>query len=58
MRTKIIVPRFVAEVSTEHAIDNYMRHGARPVRWKPDKNPATCTLEQFSGKYPAPDAAC
>lgn len=47
MEIRALEPRFVAEVSSDHVTGNYMRHGARLLRWRPDKDPASCTLGLF-----------
>jgi ATP-dependent DNA ligase len=46
-RTTNLEPRLVAEVSTDHVSGGWMRHGARFVRWRPDKDPSACMLDQF-----------
>ena len=45
-------PRFVIEVSYDHFSDGRFRHGTTIVRWRPDKKPMQCTMEQLapSGK--------
>lgn len=40
-------PRLVAEVSADHVTGEHMRHGARLVRWRPDKDPRACTMDQI-----------
>ena len=40
-------PRLVVEVSFDHVTDNRFRHGTKIVRWRPDKDPKQCTLEQL-----------
>jgi len=49
-------PVLVAEVSADHVTGGQMRHGARFVRWRPDKRPRDCTLDQIEGwsSKPAP----
>ena len=42
-------PRLVVEVSADHITGDHMRHGARFIRWRPDKDPATCTMDQIRG---------
>ncbi len=39
--------RVVVEVQFDHVTGTRFRHGARFVRWRPDKNPAQCTMEQL-----------
>jgi ATP-dependent DNA ligase len=45
-----VEPRVVAEVSAQHVTSAYMRHGARFLRWRPDKSPQSCTLDQLGGR--------
>ncbi|HET7409807.1 MAG TPA: ATP-dependent DNA ligase [Paracoccaceae bacterium] len=40
-------PRLVAEVSADHITGEHMRHGARLLRWRPDKDPEACTMDQI-----------
>jgi ATP-dependent DNA ligase len=42
----------VIEVSYDHFSDGRFRHGTMIVRWRPDKKPMQCTMEQLapSGK--------
>jgi len=37
----------VAEVQYDHVTGDRFRHGTRFVRWRPDKRPDQCTLEQL-----------
>lgn len=37
----------VAEVQYDHVTGDHFRHGTRFVRWRPDKRPDQCTLEQL-----------
>jgi ATP-dependent DNA ligase len=37
----------VLEVQYDQATSGRIRHGARPVRWRSDKSPASCTFEQL-----------
>jgi len=41
-------PKLVAEVRYDHVTDDRFRHGARFIRWRPDKAPRQCTFEQLS----------
>jgi ATP-dependent DNA ligase len=41
-------PKLVAEVCYDHFTDGRFRHGTRFLRWRPDKAPQQCTLEQIS----------
>jgi ATP-dependent DNA ligase len=40
-------PVLVAEVSADHITGDYMRHGAKLLRWREDKAPAACTMDQI-----------
>lgn len=42
-----IRPQLVAEVSSERVTANYFRHGARLMRWRSDKRPMECKLDQM-----------
>jgi ATP-dependent DNA ligase len=39
-------PRLVAEAVYDHFTGRRFRHGTRFLRWRPDKDPRTCTFEQ------------
>jgi ATP-dependent DNA ligase len=40
-------PVLVAEVSADHITGEHMRHGARLLRWRTDKAPESCTMDQI-----------
>jgi ATP-dependent DNA ligase len=40
-------PRLVVEASADHITGGHMRHGSRFLRWRPDKKPAACTMDQI-----------
>jgi ATP-dependent DNA ligase len=40
-------PVLVVEVSADHITGEYMRHGARILRWRGDKPPEACTMDQI-----------
>jgi ATP-dependent DNA ligase len=40
-------PELVVEVRYDHVSGGRFRHGARFLRWRPDKAPSQCTLEQI-----------
>jgi len=42
-----LVPKLVVEVSFDHVTDGRFRHGTRFLRWRPDKAPSQCTMEQL-----------
>ncbi|TSD87535.1 ATP-dependent DNA ligase [Mycobacterium sp. KBS0706] len=44
-----VKPKQVVEVSADHITDNHMRHGARLLRWRDDKPPKRCTMDQIAG---------
>jgi ATP-dependent DNA ligase len=43
-------PRLVAEVSADHIEDSRFRHGARLIRWRDDKEPCACTMDQLDAR--------
>ena len=40
-------PTIVVEVAFDHVTGRRFRHGAKLLRWRPDKDPAQCTMEQL-----------
>ena len=40
-------PVLVVEVSADHTTGEHMRHGARLLRWRTDKTPESCTIDQI-----------
>jgi ATP-dependent DNA ligase len=42
-------PELVVEVNFDHITGNRIRHGAKFVRWREDKDPRECTLDQLRG---------
>jgi ATP-dependent DNA ligase len=40
-------PVLVVEVSADHITGDHMRHGARLLRWRTDKKPRSCTMNQI-----------
>jgi ATP-dependent DNA ligase len=42
-------PELVVEVTFDHVSDGRIRHGAKVRRWREDKPPAECTLDQLDG---------
>ena len=40
-------PELVVEVSYDHTSDGRIRHGTKIVRWREDKQPAQCTVDQL-----------
>ena len=43
-------PRLVVEVGYDHFSGERFRHGTRLLRWRPDKAPRQCTMEQVKQK--------
>jgi ATP-dependent DNA ligase len=43
-----LAPTLVAEVLYDQVTGNRFRHGARFLRWRPDKDPRQCTFEQLA----------
>lgn len=43
----MLKPKLVAEVSADHITGDYMRHGSRFLRWRIDKKPGACTMDQL-----------
>jgi ATP-dependent DNA ligase len=44
---KPLAPKLVVEVQYDHFSDGRFRHGTGFVRWRPDKAPRQCTLDQI-----------
>jgi ATP-dependent DNA ligase len=42
-----LAPRLVVEVGYDHVSGGRFRHGTRFLRWRPDKSPTQCTMEQL-----------
>ena len=40
-------PELVVEVSYDHMSDGRIRHGTRVVRWRDDRDPKSCSLDQL-----------
>jgi ATP-dependent DNA ligase len=43
-----LVPKLVVEVSYDHVSDDRFRHGTRLLRWRTDKSPRQCTMDQLN----------
>jgi len=43
-------PKLVVEVSYDHVSGERFRHGTRLLRWRPDKAPSQCTMDQLEQK--------
>ena len=42
-----LVPKLVVEVQFDHVTGGRFRHGTTLLRWRPDKSPRQCTMEQL-----------
>ena len=42
-----LAPKLVLEVAFDQVTGQRIRHGTRPLRWRTDKAPAQCTLDQL-----------
>lgn len=42
-----VKPKLVVEVSYDHASDHRFRHGTSILRWRPDKKPRQCKMDQL-----------
>jgi ATP-dependent DNA ligase len=49
-----VKPKFVVEVSYDHFTSGRFRHGTTILRWRPDKKPRQCTMEQLQQKAVLP----
>jgi ATP-dependent DNA ligase len=47
---KPLKPKLVIEVSFDHFTGDRFRHGTQMLRWRPDKAPLQCTMNQVAGK--------
>ncbi len=47
-----VKPKLVVEVCYDHFAGGRFRHGTRLLRWRPDKSPKQCTMEQLKQKKP------
>jgi ATP-dependent DNA ligase len=47
-----LAPERVAEVAYDRLDELRFRHPARLVRWRPDRDAGSCTLEQLSAEAP------
>ena len=43
-------PKYVVEVSYDHFTGSHFRHGTSILTWRPDKEPAQCTMDQVKQK--------
>jgi len=42
-----VAPKIVVEVAYDHFTGGRFRHGTRFLRWRPDKDPCQCTMDQM-----------
>jgi ATP-dependent DNA ligase len=43
-----LAPKLVVEVTYDHFTDGRFRHGTKLIRWRPDKAPKQCRMEQVA----------
>ena len=51
---KPLAPRLVVEVQYDHFSGDRFRHGTKILRWRPDKRPDQCTLQQVKRDTDSP----
>jgi ATP-dependent DNA ligase len=49
-----LAPKLVVEVEYDHFTGGRFRHGTKFMRWRPDKAPAQCTLDQVGPEKKSP----
>ena len=42
-------PELVCEIAIDHMTGHRIRHGAKFLRWREDKGPEECLLDQLRG---------
>ena len=47
-------PALVVEVRYDHVTGHRFRHGTKLLRWRPDKAPAQCKMDQLARKHSSP----
>ncbi len=50
---ELLRPELVVEAAFEHLQGQRLRHTARFRRWRPDRDPLSCTYEQLDVAVPA-----
>jgi ATP-dependent DNA ligase len=50
-------PELVAEVRYDHVTGDRFRHGTKFLRWRPDKAPAQCRMDQLTPESPPAELA-
>jgi ATP-dependent DNA ligase len=48
-----LAPKLVVEVEFDHVSQRRFRHGTKFLRWRPDKAPSQCTLDQVTSRSAA-----
>jgi ATP-dependent DNA ligase len=48
-----LAPKLVVEVQYDHFTQGRFRHGTGFLRWRPDKPPRACTVDQVMGRGPS-----
>lgn len=51
---KPLAPKLVVEVQYDHFSGDRFRHGTKLLRWRPDKDPASCTAKQVRHESQSP----
>ncbi len=49
-----LAPRLVAEVQYDHYTGGRFRHGTKVLRWRLDKLPGQCTMDQVKSERKSP----
>lgn len=49
-----LAPTLVVEVEYDHFTGGRFRHGTKFMRWRPDKAPSQCTLDQVGPEKKSP----
>ncbi len=49
-----LAPKLVVEVQYDHFTGGRFRHGTKFLRWRPDKAPRQCTMDQLEGQQSSP----
>jgi ATP-dependent DNA ligase len=49
-----VAPKLVCEVRYDYFSQNRFRHGTQFLRWRPDKKPRQCTMDQVDPRQTAP----
>lgn len=50
MEWQPLAPKLVVEVESDHFTGGRFRHGTKFVRWRPEKAPQDCTMEQVNAR--------